>query len=239
VATISRTACCLLLTGYCLAAALFSGCAHRKQPLIKEAAITTPAPQPEDRSVREPIVLSPPTLSEVREIIERVYQGAVTVYVRSHKRFIAGDFNGDQSQDIAVVVKPGERRLADINSELANWIIVDAQHATAPAGKRLTQLVQPAPVKVEPNDLLLAVIHGYGSAGWRAPQARQTYLLKNAVGSDIKLQPRETARTAATDQRRLPRLRGDVVIERMAGQTGFLYWTGAKYAWYPLTSSGS
>jgi hypothetical protein len=222
-------------------AALFSGCAQRKQLLIKEAAIATPmpSPQPRDRSSREPIVLPSPEPSEVREVIKRVYQEVITVYAKSDKHFIAGDFNGDQSQDIAVVVKPADGKLADINSDLANWIIVDAQPARTPVAKTLTRPTPPAPVKVEPSDLLLAVIHGYGSTGWRDPQARQTYLLKNAVGSDMKLQPLKTALKAATDKRKLPRLRGDVVIEKMAGQTGFLYWTGARYAWYPLTSSGS
>jgi hypothetical protein len=208
---------------------------------MKEAAIITPAPapQPQDRSASEPIVLPPPKLTEVREVIERVYRGAVTVYAKSDKHLIAGDFNGDQSQDIAVMVKPGAGKLADINSDLANWIIVDAQLVTTLATKRLMRPTPPAPVKVKPNDLLLAVIHGYGSTGWRDPQARQTYLLRNAVGSDMKLQPLKTALNARTDKRKLPRLRGDVVMEKMAGQTGILYWTGAKYAWYPLTSSGS
>jgi hypothetical protein len=241
VATISRTAYCLLLTAYCLGAALFSGCAQRKQTPVREAAIITPAPAPQaqDRSVGEPIVLPSPKPSEVREVIERVYRGAVTVYAKSDRHFIVGDFNGDQSQDIAVVVKPGAEKLADINSELANWIIVDAQPVTTPVAKRSTRPTPPAPVKVEPRDLLLAVIHGYGSTGWRDPQARQSYLLRNAVGSDMKLQPIKTALNAATDKRKLPRLRGDVVMEKMAGQTGILYWTGAKYVWHPLTSAGS
>jgi hypothetical protein len=241
VATVSRTAYCLLLTACCLGAALISGCAQRKQPLIKEAAIITPplAPQPQDRSSREPIVMPSPKPSEVREVIKRVYQEVVTVYAKSDKHFIAGDFNGDQSQDIAVVVKPGDGKLADINSDLANWIIVDAQHARRPVAKRLTRPTPPAPVKVGPKDLLLAVIHGYGATGWRNPQARQSYLLRNAVGSDMKLQPIKTALNDRTDKRKLPRLRGDVVMEKMAGQTGILYWTGARYAWYPLTSPGS
>ena len=38
------------------------------------------------------------------------------------------------------------------------------------------------PLRVEENELLLAVIHGYGTQGWRDAQATQTYLLKNAAG---------------------------------------------------------
>src|SRR5262245_60286173 len=166
-ATSSRTAYCLLLTVCCLLV-LFSGCARREQPLLKEAAIATPAPtsQPQDRAANEPIVLPPPNPSEVRKAIERVYRESVTVYAKSHKQFIVGDFNGDLSQDIAVVVKPGKGKLAKINSDLANWTIGDAQNVTTFVTKRLALPTPPAPVKVEPDDILLAVIHGYGAEGW-------------------------------------------------------------------------
>jgi hypothetical protein len=238
-ATISRAAYCLLPTAYCLLV-LFSGCAQRKQPL-KENAIVTPAPteQPQDRSADKPIVTPPPMPSEVRQAIQRVYQRSVTVYAKRNGHFIAGDFNGDRSQDIAVIVKPGEGKLADLNNDLANWTIQDAQNVAIHVAKTLSRPTPPAPMKVKTNDLLLAVIHGYGSTGWRDPQARQTYLLRNAVGIDLEVQPPSSVLNSATDKRKLPRLRGDVVMEKMAGQTGMLYWTGAKYAWYPLISPGS
>ena len=41
----------------------------------------------------------------------------------------------------------------------------------------------------------------------------------------------EAALKAATDKARLPQLRGDVIVERLAGGDGFIYWTGANYAW--------
>ena len=41
---------------------------------------------------------------------------------------------------------------------------------------------------------------------------------------------------AAPDKGKLPQLRGDVIRERLAGADGFIYWTGAKYAWSGLVS---
>jgi hypothetical protein len=236
--TNTRTAYCLLPTAYCLLV-FFSGCAQPKQPL-KETAIVIPEPtqQSQDQSAGRLIVTPPPRPSEVREAVQRVYQRSVTVYAKRNGHFITGDFNGDRSQDIAVIVKPGEGKLADLNSDVANWTIQDAQNVAIHVTRTLSRPTPPAPMKVKPNDLLLAVIHGYGSSGWRDPQARQTYLLRNAVGMDLEV-PRSTVINAATDKRKLPRLRGDVVMEIMAGQTGILYWTGAKYAWYPFTSPGS
>jgi hypothetical protein len=239
-ATISRETAYCLLPAVCCLLVLFSGCGQPKQPL-KESAIAMPEPtmQPQDRSASKPIDTPPPRPSEIREVIQRVYQRSVTVYAKRNGHFIAGDFNGDRSQDIAVIVKPGEGKLADLNSEVANWTIQDAQNVSIHVTKTLSRPTPPAPTKVKPNDLLLAVIHGYGSTGWRAPQARQTYLVRNAVGIDLEAQPLTTVLNNAADKRKLPRLRGDVVMEKMAGQTGILYWTGAKYAWYRLTAPGS
>jgi hypothetical protein len=33
-------------------------------------------------------------------------------------------------------------------------------------------------------------------------------------------------------QDKLPHIRGDVIAQSLAGQSGFLYYDGAKYAWY-------
>jgi hypothetical protein len=238
-ATISRTACCLLPAVCCLLV-LFSGCAQRKQPL-KENAIVMPSPTaaPQDRSAGKPIDTPPPRPSEIREAIQRIYHRSVIVYAKRTGHFIAGDFNGDRSQDIAVIVTPGAGKLAELNSEVANWTIQDAQNVALHVTKTSSRPTPPAPTKVKPKDLLLAVIHGYGSTGWRDPQARQTYLIRNAVGIDLDVQPLNTVLKNATDKRKLPRLRGDVVMEKMAGEMGILYWTGGRYAWFPLSSPGS
>ena len=90
--------------------------------------------------------------------------------------FIDGDFNGDGSRDLAVVIKPAPNKLADLNEEFPNWILKDPFSSDQPRIPRL---------RVAADDTLLAVIHGYGPNGWRDSQATQTFLLKNAVGSGM------------------------------------------------------
>jgi hypothetical protein len=83
---------------------------------------------------------------------------------------------------------------------------------------------------VRQEDVLLAVLHGHGATGWRNPEARQSYLVRNAVGD--RLEPRSMEQAAdALAGTGVARLRGDVIVEAIGGRPGFLYWTGAKYAW--------
>jgi hypothetical protein len=79
--------------------------------------------------------------------------------------------------------------------------------------------------------VLLAVIHGYGGNGWRDPQATQTHLLKNVVGSGLEVQEAKAAATT-NEGKKMPRLRGDVIGEVLRNTSGFLYYASATYAWY-------
>jgi hypothetical protein len=172
----------------------------------------------------------PPQPSEVNKAVRRVFRNAVIIDTKSSPYFMVGDFNGDLSQDIAVVVKPTAARLMEINDELANWILVDPKisyHSRAHAG----MVRRPARVRVNDGDILLAVIHGFGFNGWRDDQATQTYVLKNAAGAGMRTEARQQVVRPDT-QNKLPRIRGDVIAQSLAGQLGFLYYNGAKYAWY-------
>lgn len=162
---------------------------------------------------------SPPTQSELHAVIKKNYEDVVTIDDSRPTPFIIGDFNGDSSEDIAVVVKP--RKLSDLNSEYVNWILEDPHH------------LQQASINVRKNDLLLAVIHGHKGEGWRHEFARQTYLLKNAVGTDLETMSIKQLRSSG-ESRQLPSLRGDVIRERLNGSGGIIYWTGGKYAWHPI-----
>jgi hypothetical protein len=153
--------------------------------------------------------------AEVRAAVVRNYQNVVTI--DNTQPFLVGDFNGDNCEDLAIVVRPAKAKLANLNSEYVNWILEDPHQSELRVPKS-----RPAPLTVKDNELLLAVIHGVERDGWRNSEATQTYLLKNAVGDEF-----------TTQSRALPRFRGDVIREKLDGTPGIIYWTGARYAWHP------
>jgi hypothetical protein len=231
----SKTSCLSVIAGVCL---LFSGCAKQQQrqstqslPAIDQHRTTVPA------SARSLAESPPPRLSEVVDAVQRVFKKVVTIESARIPSFIAGDFNGDFSQDLAVTIKPAPGKLAQINDELAGWILeAPVQFAISDAKAKPYQamharLLKHQPVRVNEGDLLLAVIHGFESKGWRDPWATQTYLLKGAAGVDLRVLPRKQVVTAKNEQK-MPLIRGDVLAQSIGGQSGFLYFNGGKYAWY-------
>jgi hypothetical protein len=177
---------------------------------------------------------APPKASEVQAALARTYKGAVAFDERGP--LVIGDFNGDGSQDIAVVVRASKDKLAELNDELSNWIVADPLKVQPPDPRSFdphqgVQKLSPAPARprVEAGDALVVVIHGFKESGWRNPEAMQTYLLKNVAGADLRAEPRAAAQSDA--QKRL-RLLGDVIRERLGDESGFLYWTGASYGWF-------
>ena len=164
---------CLILL--CLACMLASACQNSKlqypttnTPTTAQSASPQPSYKPR----------SQPTEAELREVIRRNYEDAVTIDNSQSVPFLTGDFNGDGSEDIAIVVKPAKGKVSELNSEYVNWILEDPRQVNAPGQKR-------QPVKVSSDDSLLAVIHGYERQGWRSNLARQTYLLKNAILANL------------------------------------------------------
>lgn len=173
--------------------------------------------------------IPPPKLEEAQEVVKRIFKEAALMDSTRKPNFLAGDFNGDSSQDIAIVVKPAPGKLSEMNQESPPWILKDP-FQSAPPGM--------PPLRVAATDVLLAVIHGYGSKGWRDPQATQTYLLKNAVGSDARTFSKNDL-LAANQGKKLPGLLGDSIGEVLRGRSGYLYFAGATYSWYdPETFKG-
>lgn len=206
---------------------LTCGCSAGSKPQ-REAPPPTPA-----AAVAEPHVevsqLPPPELPQVQEAVKRVFKEAALVDSSQKPAFVAGDFNGDQSQDIAVILKPAPEKLAEMNQEFSPWLFRD------PLGNPESNTPR---LRVAETDLLLAVIHGFGAKGWRDPEATQTYLLKNVAGSSMEAH--ESKDFIATNKgKKLPMLHGDLIAETIGGKPGYLYFSGATYAWYdPKTFTG-
>jgi hypothetical protein len=193
----------------------------------KPVAEAVPSPVPVDVKQKQLAALPPPELEQINQALARVFKSSVVIDASQQPSFLAGDFNGDLSQDIAVIVKPAPGKLAAVNQELPPWITRD-----------LLQPNSKSPISIADNDLLLAIIHGYGEKGWRDEQATQTFLIKNAVGNNLKLQPGKPFVTANAGKN-LPRIHGDLINEVIRGASGYLYYTGPTYAWYdPKTFKG-
>ncbi|MFL6256230.1 MAG: hypothetical protein ACJ74T_14570 [Pyrinomonadaceae bacterium] len=181
---------------------------------------------------------SPPASQDARAAIERVYKGAVVFDERAAGGAAAavGDFNGDGSEDIIVRARPAPGRLTEVNDEVANWIVSDPRTVHPPDPREFdphqgVQKLEPhTRPQIEASDTLLVVVHGYKEAGWRNPEALQTFLLKGVTGEGLKVERRAEARAAA--YAKMPRLFGDVLHEQLGGAPGFLYWTGASYGWF-------
>src|SRR5262245_38355242 len=116
-----------------------------------------------------PALAASPRASDVRDTLARVFAGAVQLSPRAEALTL--DLNGDGSPDLAAVVTPAPSRLSEVNGDLANWLVQD------PCGPVASS--REARARVQASDRLLAVVHGHGSAGWRSPDARQVYLLKD------------------------------------------------------------
>jgi hypothetical protein len=209
----------VVLTGLISSLSLFAGCSRAEKPVAEAppAQVTAPADQP-PQVTKLPVA----QVNEVQQAVKRVFKGSVLIDTSRKPSFTVGDFNGDFSEDIAIVLKPEPEKLSDLNEEFPGWILRDLSGSIEPDGPRL---------RVRANDVLLAVIHGYGPAGWRATEATQTYLLKNAAGSGLATQTAKDF-AAANKGRKLPQLRGDVIGEEVGGISGFLYYAGATYSWY-------
>ncbi|HJU91854.1 MAG TPA: rhodanese-like domain-containing protein [Pyrinomonadaceae bacterium] len=167
-----------------------------------------------------------PKLVEVRDAVKRVFKDAAVIDASYNPNFLAGDFNGDASQDIAVIIKPA--KLDEINQDLPPWLLREPRSNKPPTVR----------LRIEKDDVLLAVIHGYGTNDWRDPEATQTFLLKNVVGSDLHVESGNDF-AKANSGKRLPRPQGDLIAETVQGTPGYLYYATATYSWYdPKTFKG-
>ncbi len=200
-------------------------------PITAILPVAQPAISPV--ATNEPPKPLPPNPEDVNEVLARAYQKVVAPDTSYEPPFVVGDFNGDGSEDLAIAVKPHEEMLGEINNDLANWVLEDPRSISLPGALSNTQTPasERKPVRAGKGDSMLAIVHGVGSQGWRNPEAKQTFLLKNGVGNDMQTQTLKSLRTGRYKER-LPPLRGDGIKETVRGKSGLILWTGAKYAWY-------
>jgi hypothetical protein len=194
-------------------------CATEKKPI---AEAPHPSPVLAADEPQQMAKVPPPQMNEVQEAVKRVFKETVDMDTSHVPVFIAGDLNGDHSEDIAVVVKPASEKIPELNEESPPWILRDLFATAESRSPRL---------RIADKDVLLAVIHGYGASGWRDPQATQTFVLKNAVGSGMVVHSSKEF-AAANQGKPQPLLRGAVVEEVLDGKSGYLYYAGATYSWY-------
>ncbi len=201
------------------------------EPAVAPIAQLLPAPSPTATPTPVPKSAVPPSATEIQEAVARVFKSVAIADTARNSSFAVGDFNGDGAEDLAVVVKASEGALGNLNSEMANWILEDPRKVPPPSLSN-----KPPPhlsVRAEKGDSLLAIIHGVNPQGWRSPEAKQTFLLKNGAGA--RLLSQGSAEIKASRQQ-LPPIRGDVLNETLDNKSGFIFWTGAKYSWWVSTS---
>jgi hypothetical protein len=195
---------------------LLVGCSRSER-----ASVEAP---PNYQAPSEPAIARLPKLpakeSEVRETVKRIFKGSAVVREPISSSFAAGDFNGDVVEDIAIVVRSAPSKVSELNNEYPPWILSDLAATTGNTRPRIKE-----------SDLLLAIVHGYGVNEWRDSEATQTFLLRNAVGNDLRTHELKKF-LAANTGRRLPQLQGDLVGQVLNGSAGFLYYSGATYSWY-------
>jgi hypothetical protein len=213
--------------------AALEGCNSKSsngQTMEKPIAVSTPQPSPV-AATATPVKLPPPTQAEVETAFHRVFGDDLIVNAANRESFIVGDFNGDGSEDLAIIARPAPGKVNEVNSELANWTIQDADKAfIAPAGKAVVVPPRQPRAHVESGEEVLAIIHGYGPQGWRNPDARQAYLIKHAAATFTGIAPSLSQK--AVRAMKLP-VETEIIKQVRNNKKGFLFWTGGVYAWHP------
>ncbi|HKG47634.1 MAG TPA: hypothetical protein VKB02_12945 [Pyrinomonadaceae bacterium] len=211
---------------FLIALALCACSSSSKRPI---AEAPPPIVQPSSESTPLPLtVAAAPKQVEVQQAVKRVFKDAAVVDTNYNPHFLSGDFNGDGSQDLAVVLKPA--KIEEMNQELTPWLVRQPRSSRIDYTRR---------VPIEKNETLLAVIHGHGANHWRDPEATQTFVLKDVVGNGLTVHSPEDFITANSG-RKLPRPQGDLIGETVEGTSGYLYFAQATYSWYdPKTFKGT
>jgi hypothetical protein len=192
-----------------------------------------PLPPAEPAPASFGVKLPPPTEAELEGGLRRAF--GKTVRPVKAERCLVGDFNADGAEDVAMPVRPAEGHLLELNDHLANWTVQDALEDPA-SRKDSSPKAERARAAVATGDVLLAVVHGFGPQGWRDDRARQCYLVRHATGAPLEARPRTELLHYVGRVPNEAQFTGDVILCTVGRRPGFVYWTGARYAWLPLPS---
>jgi hypothetical protein len=213
-------------------AALFMlvGCKNSERETRMERPIPV-TPTPVQKPVEPSPQLPPATPAEVESAVHRIFGDDLVLEQGTGQWFIVGDFNGDNIEDVAVIARVNAGKADDMNGELANWTIQDAdKFFVAPGGQHAVKVPRLDPGKVSKGEQVLIIIHGYGPKGWRNIDARQAYVVRHAAGTFVGLAPNISEK--AIRLMHLP-VRTEIIKEIRDNKKGFLFWTGGAYAWHP------
>jgi len=235
------------ILGLLIAFLVLIGCAKTTavQPVAEQPPAPTPAASVVLPAQQQPVdttKLPAPALEQVQATVNRIFQDSVTIDSSHNPSYFVGDFNGDQSQDLAVILKPVSARLPFLNQEFPTWIAREPlKQVLLPKSKAMANASiargneDPASgqtIRFAANDALLAIVHGYGEKGWRDPESTQTHVLRDVVGDDIRLLSRASVAKAYKGIKPFPSIYGDLIQETLIGQAGFLHFAGGMYEWY-------
>lgn len=239
-----RLSSCLVIL---IALIFLIGCAKTRagQPVLEESpapqatsSVSLPAKQPPADMAKNPA----PDLEHVQETVRRIFRDAVTIDSSRTTSFFAGDFNGDQSEDLAVILRPVPANLSYLNQEFPTWIAREPlKEILIPRSKAIANPTiargyeNPSSgqtVRFAASDVLLAIVHGYGEKGWRDQEATQTHLLRGVVGENIRTLSVAGATKNYKGVKPFPNIYGDLIQETLIGQAGFIHFAGGMYEWY-------
>src|SRR5262249_40594876 len=111
------------------------GCSRSSKDKVEVAPSTqtvAPSPQTVEAKQQQMAKLPPPVLDHVQLAVKRIFNDSVVVDVEQQPNFIAGDFNGDLSQDLAVIIKPVPGKLGELNEEFPKWLLRDPFRPSEP-----------------------------------------------------------------------------------------------------------
>ena len=193
----------------------------------KEVEPVVPATTVEKQDSSPAATTVAPTTAEVNAAVTRVFGNLVVI----DGDFVSADLNGDRSEDLVVPVTVVRGKLPQITDELANWSVQDILESNLPPPHvRTFTYTKRSRAHINQRDPLLAIIHGYGAAGWRNPEARQAYLLVHAAGGKLSTASIHDLEVLGMS---LPRASLNPVlalVEKIDDRHRAIYWTGAQYA---------